>query len=207
MSEDGNKKAIVVGLTGQTGAGKTSVSTLLSRLGFIIIDADSIARDVVEKGEQCLAEIAYEFGMEILNDDGTLNRQMLAEIAFKNRHKLSRLNQITHPHILSEIKMQIEFFTKSGSQVIFLDAPTLFESGADSLCDCVVSVIAPKKIRAKRIIARDKITEDEALTRISAQHGDSYYTRRSSLVIDNGGDISTLHKSVMGMIEQLGVAE
>ncbi len=198
-------KGKIIGLTGQTGAGKSTVGSLLTGRGYHIIDADLVARQVVESGEQCLLDLAIEFGIEILNVDGTLNRKKLADIAFHDKDKRLKLNQITHPFIIAEIKKQAEKYLDRGELVVFLDAPTLFESGADSMCDKIVSVIAPRSVRLERISQRDRLTQDEALARIGAQHDDSFYTQRSNFVIENTSDTSALRVKIMEMLEKLEI--
>lgn len=203
--EETEKHSMIIGLTGQTGAGKSTVCELLLGRGYKIIDADLVAREVVENGGQCLLDLAIEFTIEILNEDGSLNRKKLAEIAFPDKEKRMRLNQITHPYILAEIKSQADKLVENGAKFVFLDAPTLFESGGDVMCDKIVSVIAPKKIRLERIIRRDNLTETEVKIRMGAQHSDSFYSSRSDFTIRNESDISALRVLVMEMLDKIGV--
>lgn len=199
------KKGILIGLTGQTGAGKSTVCSLLKSRGYSVIDADLIARQVVDRGEKCLLDLAIEFGIEILNADGTLHRRKLADIVFNDKEKRVRLNQITHPYILDEIKLQTDALLEKGERVVFLDAPTLFESGGDALCDKIVSIVAPVGLRASRIKSRDILTEDEASARIGAQHGNKFYAERSDFVIENSSDMSALRVLVMEMLDRFGI--
>jgi len=195
-------KGIIVGITGQSGAGKTAVSAMLAARGYPVIDADLVARQVVAKGSKCTLDLAVEFGIEILNVDGTLNRRKLGSIVFTDKKKRMRLNRITFPYIQEEIFLQVEGLRKKGKNVIFLDAPTLIESGTHKRCDKVVSVIAPLELRVRRIIQRDELTREEAMQRISAQHGDAYYTSRSDFVIENSGDIDGLREKVAQLIDR-----
>lgn len=199
------KQGMIIGLTGQTGAGKSTVCEMLLGRGYKIIDADAVARKVVEDGSQCLLDLAIEFSIEILNEDGSLNRKKLAEIAFPDKEKRERLNRITHPFILAEIDEQAARLMANGAKFVFLDAPTLFESGGDVMCDKIVSVIAPKKYRFDRIMQRDGLTEAEAKTRIGAQHSDNFYTSRSDFTIKNESDTSALRVQVMEMLVKIGV--
>lgn len=199
------KKGLIIGLTGQTGAGKSLVSTMLSDRGYSVIDADIVARQVVTHGSKCLLDLAVEFGIEILEAEGTLNRRKLGDMVFHDKHKRQRLNQITFPYIQEEIFAQTEKKINAGEPVVFLDAPTLFESGANAYCNKICSVIAPLETRLIRITHRDKITNEDALARINAQHDDEYYTSRSDFVIHNDGDLSDLRVLVMEMLAFFGI--
>lgn len=196
---------LVIGLTGQTGAGKTNVSNLLLHRGFRVIDADYVARQVVAKGTKCLLDLAIEFGIEILEAEGTLNRRKLGEIVFRDKNSRARLNQITFPYIQEEILVQIREYISKGDQIVFLDAPTLFESGTDKYCDKIVSVIAPFEDRLRRVTHRDQISNEDALARMNAQHDDEYYASRSDFVINNNGDLSDLRVLVVEMLGYFGI--
>jgi dephospho-CoA kinase len=195
----------IVGLTGQTGAGKTLVSTMLTERGYRVIDCDAVARQVVQKGKECLLDLTIEFGIEILQPDGTLNRQALGATAFGDKQKLKRLGQIIYPYIKEEIFRLTEQYRTSGEAVVFFDAPTLIESGTDAYCDKIVSVIAPPEERFLRISRRDNLTAEEAGQRMNAQHEDEFYTSRSDFVIRNDGDMTDLRVTVMEMLGKIGV--
>jgi dephospho-CoA kinase len=177
----------VLGLTGPSGTGKSYAAELFACAGFSIIDADSTARKVVEPRSPCLHELCEAFGSEIINSCGMLDRKMLAKKAFANKASLDKLNFITHPHIIKAINAELDALKQKGEGVAVLDAPALFESGADSVCDAVVTVTAPKALRLKRIMERDKLTEEQAKQRINAQPDDEYYTSRAAYVISNDG--------------------
>lgn len=194
---------IVVGLTGQTGAGKSIVSNLLVNRGYRVIDADIVARQVVDKGAKCLIDLVLAFGIEILEADGTLNRRKLGALVFSDKAKRAELNKITFPYIQEEILMQIGQLRQKEDTPIFLDAPTLLESGSDAFCDKVVSVIAPLELRMQRIVSRDQLSRQEAENRIGSQHDDAYYTSRSDFVIHNGGDLSELRVQVLEMLNKV----
>lgn len=195
---------MVLGLTGQTGAGKSTVSDILrAETGVTIIDADQVARDVMSKGTNCLAEIALEFTIEVLNADGTLNRQRLAKQVFNDRDKLRRLNAISFPHILAEIKAKITEAQNKGAKLVVLDAPTLLESKADRLCEKVVVVIADPVLRKNRIIKRDRLSTADAESRMSSQRSQEYYTKRADYIIDNAGDMPALRLQILELLAQL----
>lgn len=178
-------KQYIIGLTGQTGAGKSTVAKILEKNGLFIINADSVAREVVQKGEPTLSELARSFGGDIINEDGTLNRKLLANRAFSSRENTDLLNSITHPAITERIRLKISQAFENGEKAVVIDAPQLFESGENELCDFVVTVTAPLEVRLNRIMNRDGVTEDEARFRINAQLSEEYYIKNSDIVIRN----------------------
>ncbi len=190
MSHD--KIGMVVGLTGQTGAGKSTVSRIFVKNGFTLIDADRISRDIVEPGMPCLEELFDFFGDGIRNADNSLNRKALAKIAFTDNRKLESLNSICHPFITEEILARIGYYSAQGHKLILLDAPTLFESRAADFCDLIISVVAKPELRRDRIMKRDAITETEALERMSAQLSEDFFIGHSDYVIRNNEDCEQL---------------
>lgn len=178
-------RARVIGLTGQSGAGKTTVSRVFSQNGFAVIDADIISREVTEKGQPCLMELSEAFGSDIINLDGTLNRKRLGSIVFSDREKLRQLNGIIYPYIIYRIISRIEELSEEGKELILLDAPTLFEANADDLCDLIISVTADESIRMSRIIARDNITPEAAKKRFESQYSEHFFVNHSDFVIIN----------------------
>ena len=175
----------MIGLTGQTGAGKSVISNGLKDYGFYPIDCDRLARAAVEKGSDTLEQLCSTFGEDILSEDGSLNRKKLGSIVFADPKKLEMLNAITHPAILELLESEILYAAGLGYAGAVVDAPTLFESGADQLCDTVIAVVAKESERLARIMQRDGLTEEAALQRIKAQHPIAFYTERSDAVIEN----------------------
>lgn len=165
---------MVVGLTGQTGAGKSTVSCLFAESGFCVIDADQIARAVVHKGSRCLLELTECFS-DILLPNGELNRKALAKQAFQNKKNLELMNSIMYPYIMGEILRQIHHHSRMGQKLILLDAPTLFESRADDFCELIISVTARAELRKARILQRDSITEEAAQARMDAQLPEQFF--------------------------------
>ncbi len=196
-------KTVVLGLTGQTGAGKTTASKWLREKRIPVIDADEVARDVVAKGTKCLSQLALEFSCMILNIDGTLNRKVLGDMVFSDREKLRKLNKITFPYIIDEIHEKIKHYKSMNEPIIVLDAPTLFESGADRFCDKVVSVIAPEDLRRSRIMKRDSLTKDQATNRILSQHDDEYYIKKSDYVLVNEAEPEKLKAQLEKLLMDL----
>ncbi len=173
----------IIGLTGPTGAGKSTVSSALSKNGFYIADGDAVAREIVEKGSSVLPVLANAFGSGILSPDGSLIRSELAKRAFKDEESLSLLNSITHPEIDRIIFDRISH--ASGFRAAVIDAAALFESRISEKCDLIAVVTAPKEIRLNRIMARDGISEESALLRMNAQKDSDYYTEKADIVIHN----------------------
>lgn len=174
--------SITVGLTGPTGAGKSAASAAALKMGVKVIDCDLIARDAVKKGSKGLCTLISVFGDDILLSDGQLNRARLAERAFSSDENTALLNKTILPFISELVRQQMD------CDKILLDAPTLFESGLDSVCDCTIAVLADEKVRLKRITARDNLTLNEAKRRISAGKSDNFFIKNADYVIYNNAD-------------------
>ncbi len=196
------EKPLVVGLTGQTGAGKTTVSEAFRKNGYAVINADLVSREVT--ADPYVAKRLGElFGMDVLHEDGTLNRKALGARVFSDPDELLKLNTILHPMIVRRIEEKIGALAAAGRVRILLDAPTLFESGANKLCVRTVAVLADETLRLRRIVERDGLTEAEALRRIKAQHPESYYRFRSSYILRNNGTPEELERAAQPVIDRL----
>lgn len=196
-------KSIIVGLTGQTGAGKSTVARYMEQWGCAVIDADTVAREAVKKGSNCLEALAREFGYDIIRSDGELNRRLLAQRAFASPEKTAVMNSVTHPWILERTKQLAECHKQQGKSIIIFDAPLLFESGGDVLCQKIIAVTAPQSVRTARILLRDGITEAEAMSRIKAQHDEEFYISRADYVIDGSGTTEQTQKQAKAVTEQI----
>ena len=196
----------VIGITGPTGAGK---SVVCSRLGeweqISVIDCDQVARDVVRRGERCLLDLAVEFSSVIIDKDGELNRRRLAGIVFRDRKKLRRMEGIMYPYIVDRIRNEIAAREAAGDRAVFLDAPTLYQSGADKLCQEVAAVLAPEEDRLKRIMERDRLTEEEARARLANQPGDGFFESRAKYILRNTGETSALRLQILELMNKLGL--
>ncbi len=187
-------KVYVVGLTGPTGAGKSEVSRRLAAAQIPVIDADVLARQVVEPGSECLRRLAEEFSEDILNDDGTLNRRQLARRAFATPEDTALLNSLTHPYIIEKTNRILMRMEQTHELAAVIDAPLLFESGMDRICDMTVAVVAPFESRLRRIIERDGLPETQARARMAAQQPEEYYSSRAAVVLSNSGDLDSLRR-------------
>ncbi len=185
-----------IGLTGPTGSGKSTVTALMRQWGGVeILDADAIAHEV-NNSPAAAAAIGAAFS-GVRRPDGSIDRPALAAIVFSHPEELQRLVGITFPLILAECENRMEMLSRASRvRACVLDAPTLFESGGDQLCDVIVSVVTPREERLRRVLARDGITREAAEARMKNQHEDEYYTARSHFVITNSSDLAHLEKEV-----------
>lgn len=176
----------VFGITGATGAGKTTVSNIFRNLGVYIVDCDIIAKQVTSGNKDCLCEIECAFGKDVFYDNGTLNRKKLADIVFENDDKLKLLNKITHKYIKEQIEYEIN---TSDSNIIAIDGAVIIGSPVEELCRLMVVVSADEKVRAQRIMARDGISCEFALKRISAQKSNEEYEQYADFIIENNDNV------------------
>ncbi|MBQ3226181.1 MAG: dephospho-CoA kinase [Clostridia bacterium] len=192
---------LILGVTGGSGCGKSAFCEALAKEGAHVLDADAVAREVVLKGKPALSELVMAFGEEILTSCGALDRKKMAGIVFTDEQKRDRLNEITHKYIIEEIRAWLSANAKG---VRVLDVPLLFESGLDALCDRTVCVLADKKTRLSRIVARDGLSEEDARKRLSAQPEGEFYIARADDVIENyeGADIVRLAKNYWLKLEK-----
>ena len=193
----------VIGLTGQTGAGKSTVSDIFRRHGFAVINADLVAREVVAPGTPCLAEIFAVYGDAVKAPDGSLDRSATARIVFSDKEELSRYNAIIFPYINKAVGERIARIEKDGAEVVLLDAPTLFESKADRLCDAVVSVTAPAEMRLTRIMERDHLNQAHPNHRMNTHLSDKFFLAHSSYTIRNDQGLDALNASAEDVVCQI----
>lgn len=184
---------MIIGITGGTGGGKSTVSDYLRETGYKIIDADKIAHSVMDRGTMCLEEVSEYFGTSVLNDDGSLNRKRLGGIVFNDKEKLKKLNDITYKYIIGAVKSEI-------TSDCVIDAVGLVESGLNKLCDKTIFVYCPYEIRINRIVERDKIDREYALSRIKSQKSDEFYEKNTDYKIVNDGKCSVVEqlRSIFG---------
>ncbi|MFF7810455.1 dephospho-CoA kinase [Streptomyces sp. NPDC007945] len=190
-----------IGLTGGIGAGKSEVSRLLVSYGAVLIDADRIAREVVEPGTEGLAAVVAAFGESILTEDGTLDRPRLGSIVFADPERLAVLNAIVHP-LVGARSAELESAAGPGDVVIH-DVPLLTENGLAPLYDLVVVVDASTETQLDRLVRLRGMTEDEAKARMAAQATRAARLEIADLVIDNDGPLDALEPQVRKVWEEL----
>lgn len=176
---------LVIGLTGKTGAGKSTVAGYLKEKGCFIIDGDKIARDILLPGKPAVKELSEFFGEDIILPDGNIDRKEVAKRAFSSPQNTDALNRITHPHITKQFCEDIKKAEREGFRAAVIDAAALLESDCKNLCEKIVVVTAPEEIRLQRVLLRDNISEDAAMTRIRAQKDDEYYFSQAHIIIRN----------------------
>lgn len=195
--------AEVIGLTGQTGAGKSTVRELFKAKGAAVIDADAVSHDIVDNDLSCLTDIVEHFSCIVLNDKGKLNRKALGRIVFSDQKKLAVLNKIMFPYIVSAIKGKVTAYEHAGAQMIVIDGATLIESGCSKICSVLISVTAEEETRLTRIIHRDGISKRDAVRRVSAQHPEECYIEASDYVIKNNGTPGDLEREAERVLDEI----
>lgn len=187
----------VIGLTGGIACGKSVVSDIFARNEIYVIDTDIISRVVMQEGQKCNDEVKKTFPACVEN--GVINRRTLREIVFNDKQKLAKLNAITLKYIAQETENQLAM----QNDLVVLVVPLMFESGFDKYCDFIVDVACSEEERINRLIKRDNITKDLALSMINSQMKDSERREKSDFVIENNGKISNLEKKVENLLKTL----
>jgi len=183
----------IIGLTGGSGAGKNTVCKIIQKkYKAKVIDADEVAKKLQKKGSLYLNSIIENFGTQVVYKNGELNRKKLANLIFEDEKKREQLNELTFIYVIDEIKNKIN---KIKEDLIIINAPLLFESNLDKICDFVIAVIADEEDRIKRICKRDGITKKEAIKRIQAQNSNDFFIANSDYIVYNK-DINELDKQV-----------
>ena len=171
-----------IGITGGSGAGKTSALSALKSLGALTLDCDAIYHELLAENAGLKTELAARFGGVLRN--GEIDRKLLGEIVFSDPSALLDLNTITHKYISEEIAQKIAGFESHGGKLAAIDAIALIESGRSEKCDVVIGVTAPKETRISRIMARDRITREQAEMRINAQKPDSFFIENCDYILE-----------------------
>lgn len=183
----------VVGLAGGIGSGKSTIANLFAQLGVEFVDADDVARQVVEPDSPCLKAISQRYGPEILLKDGTLNRRALRDIVFDEPSERLWLESITHPEIKKRILMQIQ---SAQSAYVLLVHPLLFETGQNAHCDITVAISVPESLQIDRVCQRDQVSREQAEKIVHTQLSDKERTKQADYVLENTGNTIDLNDKV-----------
>lgn len=193
---------IKVGLTGGIGSGKSTVARMLAAEGFTVVDADQIAREIMEPGP-VLDEVVAAFGEGLLLDDATLDRAELARRAFATEAATKRLNAITHPAIRAESMRRLDAAAARGERAAIYDMPLLVDLGLDKDMDLTVVVDVDPEERVRRLVASRGLDEADARARIARQVPDAVRNAAADVIIDNNGLVEALEPQVRALAERL----
>nr|WP_220128035.1 dephospho-CoA kinase [Halomonas kenyensis] len=187
---------VIVGVTGGIASGKSTVARAFAAHGIPWVDADDVAREVVEPGEPALAEIAERFGPRVLLADGGLNRRALREIVFADESERRWLESVTHPRIRQRLVAHLERLQAEGAPYVLLVSPLLFESGQSEMADRCLVIDVPESLQIERTAARDDVDDAQARAIVAAQMPRSERLARADDVIDNSGSEEDLAAQV-----------
>lgn len=197
---------LVIGLCGSSGAGKGYVCRAFEKYGVAYIDTDLVYHELIDKSSPCTIELAFEFGKEILRECGGIDRRALAERVFSSKDALKNLNRIAHKHIRKKTNALIDEYRAQGKVATIIDAPVLFESGFDEMCDYTICVVAPTELKLQRIMERDNITEEMARKRLDNQLTDKELAYRCDFTIKNS-DGENLEEQILKILSKLNFSK
>lgn len=190
----------IIGLAGGIGSGKSTITKYFNNIGIQSVDADDVARLVVQLGSTCLDQIHQRYGDSILLDDGNLNRKSLRNLIFDNPEERSWLEGLTHPAIRKEISVQLSSIT---SPYALLVHPLLFETNQDAICDLVIAIDVPESIQLQRVMSRDNISRENAGKIMATQLSNSERIKRADLVFENSGNIDEMNAKVFKLHKKI----
>ena len=192
---------MIIGITGGTGCGKTTLLTEIQKLGGLVLDCDAIYHELLRSDEAMLSAIENRFPGVVEN--GQLNRKKLGAIVFADNQALLDLNTITHGAVKNAVLCKLA----SQPRLAAIDAIALFEGGLAELCDLTVAITAPAEVRVQRLMARDNIPEDYARSRIAAQHDESWFRERCDEILENNGDLAGFQAKCLAFLTRHDIME
>ncbi|KGR83258.1 dephospho-CoA kinase [Lysinibacillus odysseyi] len=196
---------MIIGLTGSIASGKSTVAKMLEGYDLPIVDADLVARQVVEPGTETLAKIAEAFGEGVIKKDGTMDREKVGSIIFHEPAKRKMLNDIIHPAIRVEMIRQKEEYLKQGAPHVIMDIPLLFESKLQHFVEKILVVSVKEKVQLERLMKRNLLSEEEAKARIASQLPISVKEKGADAVIYNNGDIETTAQQLEAILKNWAI--
>ena len=192
---------MILGITGGTGCGKTTLLDVIRERGGLVLDCDAIYHELLTRDEALLSAIDARFPGTV--EQGVLQRKKLGSIVFADPDALRALNAITHGAVLGDVRRRLE----TQPALAAIDAIALFEGGLAALCDVTVAVTAPEESRVRRLMARDGISEPYARGRIAAQHDESWFRQHCDYLLENKGTLAEFHEKCLAFLTQLGIME
>lgn len=192
---------MIIGITGGTGCGKTTLLNVIAEKGGLILDCDAIYHQLLTRDNHLLEAIETRFPGTVEN--GQLQRKKLGAIVFSDKNALLGLNKITHSAIRAEVLRQLE----SKPRLAAIDAIALFEGGLAELCDTTVAVTAPTEARVRRLMLRDNISEEYARNRIAAQHAEAWFRERCDCILENNGTQKHFQEKCVAFLENLSIMD
>ncbi len=202
-----NDEMLVIAITGGIGAGKSAAASIIAGAGWKVIDTDRRAKEIMTESHDVRRKLINAFGSEVYLDDGSLNREFLADKVFAGtkeaRKNLDKLNSIVHPAVIDDMIDRLEELREDGEEMVFVESALVFESGIEEGFDYVVSVDAPEDVRIDRIIERSGISRSDAEQRMSGQISSEEKARRADFVIENAGTIDELRRTVESLLNIL----
>ena len=187
---------MIIGLTGSIASGKSTVASMLKKKGYPVVDADEIARLVVEPGSEVMQEIEAQFGSSMIRSDGSLNREKMGELVFGNEEARKKLNGIIHPAIRKEMHRQKDEWLDKGANTVILDIPLLFESKLQSHVDKILVISVTPEIQKSRLMERNSLSEKEAEARIQSQLPITEKEQGADAVVHNNGSLEETEKQL-----------
>lgn len=195
----------VIGLTGGIACGKSSVGDILRKLGVKVIDADEIAHQIYQPGTPVHSKIVTEFGPDILDADGRINRQKLGKIVFQNQAARLRLEAITHPVIIQEIDNLVNTARSENYPILVVEVPLLFEAGLERQFDYIWVVSARPDVQLERLMKRNRLSREEATARLAVQLSLDYKEGKADVIVYNNNDLSDLEEEIKRLLETVNL--
>ena len=195
----------ILGITGPSGSGKTTLCTIIkNNYNAEIIDADKVAKELTSNTQsEYFQEMIKLFGVDVLKEDGSLNRKKVAKIIYTTKNKRQELNKLTFKYVVQEINKKIEVLKNSSADLLAIDVPLLYEAKMENVCDYVIAVVAEDKEKIDRICKRDGIDKETAEKRLKIQNNNSFFVKQADFVIYNDKSIASLEKSLKEIINKI----
>ncbi len=195
----------ILGITGPSGSGKTTLCTIMkNNYNAEVIDADKVAKELTSNTQsEYFQEMIKLFGVDVLKEDGSLNRKKVAKIIYTTKNKRQELNKLTFKYVVQEINKKIEVLKNSSADLLAIDVPLLYEAKMENVCDYVIAVVAEDKEKIDRICKRDGIDKETAEKRLEIQNNNSFFVKKADFVIYNDKSIASLEKSLKEIINKI----